>query len=483
MYLRTVLSKLHEASPTQTSTLFALSDGLLASFQSALQTSAVTMLPSFTEKLPVGTESGTTVALDLGGSTLRVAVVQLRPHARIEGSDTAHLDQLMHVAARQSWLVDEPTKKLPADDFFDWIAARISSVLRSAGLGDGGNRSFGVTWSFPVEPTSAASGKVQQMGKGYEQWRTIADTDLKAHFDAALRRQGVRLRMTSLMNDTEATLLSHAYANPATRLSLIWGTGLNAAVFLPLTTIGRERLAGRPTEWLRNSEAVVVNTEVSMFGKDLLPLSQADLQLDASSKQPGFQPLEQLTSGRYLGEICRLILVEAIQRKELFSGAMPKGLEVQFSFDTSICSAFEEADPSRGPEALTKAFDFPNAPTAEDIAMVRLICDAISTRSASLIATMLFSLHRLQRDNEVALPGSDSDAPIAIAFCGAVAEKHATALKKAQRVLDALVTKEAETSGRKNRLLVLEAAGDSGLLGAAVGAVMQEMKEPVRARL
>jgi hexokinase len=220
-----------------------------------------------------------------------------------------------------------------------------------------------------------------------------------------------------------------------------------------------------------------------MFGKDLLPLSQADLQLDASSKQPGFQPLEQLTSGRYLGEICRLILVEAIQRKELFSGAMPKGLEVQFSFDTSICSAFEEADPSRGPEALTKAFDFPNAPTAEDIAMVRLICDAISTRSASLIATMLFSLHRLQRDNEVALPGSDSDAPIAIAFCGAVAEKHATALKKAQRVLDALVTKEAETSGRKNRLLVLEAAGDSGLLGAAVGAVMQEMKEPVRARL
>ena len=37
--------------------------------------------------------------------------------------------------------------------------------------------------------TSLASGNVQQMGKAYETWDEIAGTDLKDHFDAALRRR------------------------------------------------------------------------------------------------------------------------------------------------------------------------------------------------------------------------------------------------------------------------------------------------------
>ena len=37
-----------------------------------------------------------------------------------------------------------------------------------------------------------ASGIVQKMGKGYSQWKEIAGTDLREHFEAGFRRQ-VRL--------------------------------------------------------------------------------------------------------------------------------------------------------------------------------------------------------------------------------------------------------------------------------------------------
>lgn len=465
------------------------------------------MLPSFTSTLPTGRETGSFVALDLGGSTLRIAVVDLRPALVRQGRQPARLaigapstphsavdampqlNEIMRVVARQSWLVDDRVKKLPAPEFFDWIAERVGVVLDTAAAhneiqGSASHAfapvSLGVTWSFPVEPTSAASGKVQQMGKGYEQWRTIQGTDLRAHFEAAFRRRGLCVRMTSLMNDTEATLLSHAYANPATRLSLIWGTGINAAVYLPLSAVGLGKLRDRPVEWTCSAKAVVVNTEISMFGKDLLLLSPADMQLDANSNQPGFQPLEQLSSGRYLGEICRLILVEAIARGELLHGNLPKGMDRPYSFDTSICSAFEDPNPTKGPEALLAAF--PCTLTKADSASIKAICTAISSRSASLIGTMLFTLHRMQRalDEEDKAAPPDPAVPIAIAFCGAVPEKHTTALRKAQAVLDLLVELHHAAAHMDGvgapvvkRRLVLEPADDSGLLGAAVGAAMQ----------
>ena len=144
------------------------------------------------------------------------------------------------------------------------------------------------------------------------------------------------------MNDTEATLLSHAHANPATRLSLICGTGLNAALRLPLSAIGSWKLGIRPKQWTKVAKEVLVNTEVSMFGGGIFPLCDADRELDRNGNHPGFQPLEQLTGGRNLGEICRLIMVAGVKEGVLFEGVMPWGLEKSFSIDTSFLSTFEE---------------------------------------------------------------------------------------------------------------------------------------------
>ena len=144
------------------------------------------------------------------------------------------------------------------------------------------------------------------------------------------------------MNDTEATLLSHAHAHPATRLSLICGTGLNAALRLPLSAIGSWKLGVRPKNWTEVAREVIVNTEVSMFGGGVFPSCDADRELDRNANHPGFQPLEQLTSGKYLGEICRLILIAGVREGALFEGVMPLGLETRFGIDTAFLSTFEE---------------------------------------------------------------------------------------------------------------------------------------------
>ena len=144
------------------------------------------------------------------------------------------------------------------------------------------------------------------------------------------------------MNDTEATLLSHAYDSPATRISLILGTGCNAAIYLPVAVISRHKFGTRPSNWIEAANSVVVNTEISMFGREVFPLCDADRQLDRDSPHPGFQPIEQLTSGRYLGEICRLTMVEGVRHGSLFDQVLPGGIEERFSLDTDLMSALEE---------------------------------------------------------------------------------------------------------------------------------------------
>ena len=142
----------------------------------------------------------------------------------------------------------------------------------------------------------------------------------------------MRLRIQALMNDTEATLLSHAYGNPSTRMSLIWGTGINVAVMLPLTPF-ENKLRQRPNERRVEAQTVLVNTEASMFGAGILPITSVDAELDELSDHPGFQPLEQLTSGRYLGEIIRLFLIRAIEAKALPVDLMSAKNQVRFAID------------------------------------------------------------------------------------------------------------------------------------------------------
>jgi hexokinase len=147
--------------------------------------------------------------------------------------------------------------------------------------------------------------------------------------------------MDSIVNDASATLLSRAYQNSSTRMALILGTGFNAAVHLPVSALAPSKFGIRPQSWHDQADHVLVNTELSMFGKDVLPTTRWDDILNTNHSHPDFQPFEHLVSGRYLGEIVRLILLEAVRTAGLFGGEVPDKLPEAYSLDTGIMAVFE----------------------------------------------------------------------------------------------------------------------------------------------
>lgn len=124
------------APPATAAALLATSRALEGSIRAQLQDPAgATFLPSFTHALPSGREAGTVVSVDLGGSTLRVAVVQLPARAVLAGR-------------RGDWPISDAVRLLPGPRFFDWVAARVAEVV--AGATEDGAMAVGLTWSFPI---------------------------------------------------------------------------------------------------------------------------------------------------------------------------------------------------------------------------------------------------------------------------------------------------------------------------------------------
>jgi hexokinase len=145
----------------------------------------------------------------------------------------------------------------------------------------------------------------------------------------------------AIINDGCATLLSQAYSDPSTRFGLILGTGTNVAMMVPVTALGGEKFAGRPGEWREQAKAVLVNTEYSMFGKDSIPRTRWDVALNDAHIRPDYQPIEYLISGRYLGEILRLVLVEAIMVAHLFGGELTDKALGSYTLDTRLLADIE----------------------------------------------------------------------------------------------------------------------------------------------
>ena len=112
--------------------------------------------------------------------------------------------------------------------------------------------------------------------------------------------------------------------------------------------------------------------------------------------------------------------------------------------------------------------------------MISTIALAISSRAALYMAITIFTLWRLRQEastSETVVLSTTQQLSntISVAFCGAVGEKHPTALQSCQKTLDVMMEFYNSGDSKKQRLK-LEHAADSGLLGAAVGAVVNTEK-------
>ncbi|KAH6647660.1 hexokinase-like protein [Truncatella angustata] len=498
---RTVEDFLREArqrllGPIEGDRLQCLSKDLKLQFRGRLQHHAESMLPSFNHLLPSGTERGHYLALDVGGSTLRVALVALR------GREASGKES--EIIRMQCFKITPEIKNLEGMNFFAWMAKRICEVVKedTSSSSSGEPIPMGLAWSFPVEQTSLGGGLLLGMGKGFLATVGLLGQDLGKILQSACKQQGLNVELAAIVNDGSATLLSQAYVHEQTRFGLILGTGVNIAVHLPVSAFHRSKFGNRPDSWFESASHVIVNTELGMYGHGVLPITRWDESLNASHPRPEFQPLEHLLSGYYLGEIVRLALVEAVESAGLLGGVIPPSLEQPYSLDTETLSRIESDPSSDFPSALpyfaaTHPSDVP--PTAADLSAIRELSGYTLRRSSALLAASVFGLWELRHETEAEYLSSQPPSPLAspvaprkasfvadakaetalpqtkVAYNGSVIERYPGYRENCQDYINALVS-ESEHSGQIELVPALE----SSILGAAVAlACVREQKQDV----
>jgi hexokinase len=122
----------------------------------------------------------------------------------------------------------------------------------------------------------------------------------------------------------------------------------------------------------------------------VLPSTPFDRKLDRESINPGYQAFEKFISGMYLGEIARNLILSLVDSvpATLFGGKSTPTLNGHYGFDTSYMSAIEEAGSVSDIKAvLVDRLGFePESVTDEDAEIVRICCEVVATRAASLSA-------------------------------------------------------------------------------------------------
>ncbi|KAF7544498.1 hypothetical protein G7Z17_g9910 [Cylindrodendrum hubeiense] len=459
--------------PVSQDGLQQLSRNLEKQFIERLQTDMECMLPSYSHQLPHGSERGHYLALDVGGSTLRVALVELLGRMSKAGEES-------RIVSMRNFAITHEIKDLEGMAFFGWMAARIKETL----AGDleqhqGLNQPLlmAMAWSFPIEQTSLAGGKLQAMGKGFLAHNGLVGQDLGQIIETACDKHGLNVELRAILNDSSACLLSQSYSHPSTRFGLILGTGVNIAAYMPISAIGQSKVGQKPADWTH----LIVNSEIGMFGHDILPLTRWDQQLLKTHPMPTFQPYEHLVSGMYLGEVCRHVLVEAVESTGVFGGVLPSSLRERYSLATETLSMIQSPELDDACKEFALRHPSPHAPKTSDLIFLRQLASFISIRSSALVATCVYTFWKLRIDAQAdwvkTLPESSPLRPSAeadrdlsettVAFNGSVIENYPGYLNSCQQFLDDLVADQKSGNGFHGTVQLVSAK-ESSLMGAAV---------------
>lgn len=396
----------------------------------------------------------------------------------------------------KSWPISHHLKNNNADGLFLWIGKCIAEVVeegcRAFDLANDVSLSLGVTFSFPVEQPSLEKAITTSMGKGFA---IPANVDLGEQLQKAYdRERGARLppiRVAAIANDSVSTLVSFIFDYDGGKaahhrraaMGLILGTGSNATIPVKLSLLHPSKRPRNvhvlPGESVDDAK-IAVNTEWSIKGtaapmRELGLINSWDEELSEQNEKPGFQPLEYMTAGRYLGELGRIMLVDYLARAlKLPRAALPARLFKQDSMTTTFLSHFKPSAPAALLSKLKKEFPDASCPafrwTEHHAEALYRIAKAIEVRAAAIIAAAIVALLTLGGElpsEERRAPAPDADIrELGVGYTGGCIVHFQDYLVDCQYFVDRLVCRRL---GADSRLRVaLTACHDGGITGAGI---------------
>lgn len=374
----------------------------------------ISQIPTYVTAVPNGTEKGTFLAVDLGGTNFRVCSITLN------GDHTFSLTQ-SKVAVPRALMETQVAAEL-----FGFMAKQIEIFLQThhadhfethkSKPGEVPFFDLGFTFSFPVEQVGINKGRLVRWTKGFNIQEAIGQ-DVCDLLQKEIKALNLPVTVSALVNDTVGTLMARSYTSPgneSTLLGAIFGTGTNGAYVEQLSNVKKMKMIDEQeggASYDTSTGLMIVNTEWGSFDNALhvLPDTPYDRSLDQESNNPGIQMFEKRVSGMFLGEILRRAVlalhrhhnpdVAFLKDKSSADNDMASTTTIdpesplfkQWGIDTSFLSIVEEdqSDHLRITKQILERDLGVSAAATEDAIAIKMLVHAIGRRAARLAAVAL----------------------------------------------------------------------------------------------
>jgi hexokinase len=261
--------------------------------------SSLLMLPSFVNTAGTVQRKKPLVAVDAGGTNLRIALIDF------------------DISGKCRFLSDIKRMKMPgvgekieAEEFFDRLSAWLLPYMKEA-------CGVSVSFAYPTEILPDLDGRIVRMVKEV----SISGMEgqlLGRRLEDALEQKGARSSRVVVTNDAVASALAGMAEKPCAGygsfLGVILGTGNNGCYIESNGNIGK--LGGLSPEG-----SMMINTEGG--GYALVPRTSLDMEFDQTTLDPGYHICEKMVSGAYIGPLCEFLLKKAA-KEDVFGAYMHK---------------------------------------------------------------------------------------------------------------------------------------------------------------
>ncbi len=401
-------------------------DRALAGEKSSLQ-----IIPSFLSA-PSGQEKGRYIAVDFGGSNLRVMLVELR------GQGCYEIIKLVSQPLKDpQGRYDYTTADTSGHEVFAFVADLVSEIWAEAS-----SCKLGLTFSYPMLQNSICSARLLRWTKELKP-RQTEGRDIGQMLSKALIDIGIDIKPAAIINDTVGVFMAGCYHDSAVCAGSICGTGYNNCLLEP----------GRMTA---SEQVMIVNTEAGNFSS--LPFNYYDQILDQATDDPGQQKMEKMVSGKYLGELMRITLRDLGEKGYLPGYDRSERIWNQpYSLPTEVLS-WLQSKRSEEIEQFAYWIEVNGFYTNQDgLAWLNLISAAILERAMILIAATYTAI--LERNRQL------NNEKQVIAVDGALFKYMPGFLTGIESIL---------RSELPDRSVALMYTSDGSNVGAAVAAAMTE---------
>ncbi|CAK9437303.1 uncharacterized protein LODBEIA_P16810 [Lodderomyces beijingensis] len=411
----------------------------------------IPMIPGWVMEFPTGEETGDYIAIDLGGTNLRVVLVKLGGNRDFDTTQSKFpLPAHMRTAtSKELWdFIADCLKKFYDEEYPEGVKEPLP---------------LGFTFSYPASQNCITQGILQRWTKGWA-IEGVEGQDVVPLLQEAIEKVQVPMKIVAVINDTTGTLVASRYCDPETKLGLIFGTGVNGAYYDVVQDI--PKLENKLEADISGDSLMAINCEYGSFDNEklILPRNKYDVMIDEESPRPGQQTFEKMNSGYYLGEILRLVLVDLAENKKvIFKDQDLTKLNQVYILDTSFPARIEE-DPFENLSDVHEIFQsvLGIQTTVPERKVIRRIAEMIGNRSARLSVCGIAAICK-KRGYTTAHCAAD----------GSVYSKYPDFKKRAAQSLRDIF--EWPDDVKEDPIMIVDAEDGSGV-GAAVIAALTEKR-------